>query len=310
MNSAQRFASSAALAAAGLALVGVGGVLAQDQPRFAAGTTLVTVDVLVTRDAAPVDGLTAADFVVRDAGTAQQHDLLAVSSLPVNLLLALDASASSRGPLLDHLKAGAKAAVAALRPSDEGALLAFSHGVALRAGWSANRQVLTEAIDGVTAGGGSAVADTAFAALGLRPKTGVRRLILFFTDGVDTASWLSPGAIVEAARQSEAVVYSVTLAKAGARPVPAELDQWLLAEPSLYRDQLPGVLAGLTGGEVVVAPDGPGLAAAFAGVVARFNRRYVLTFAPSGAPTSGWHPIQVEVKQAGVQVSARRGYVR
>ncbi len=310
MDFAQKFASRAALAAAGLALAALGAVHAQDPPRFAAGTTLVTVDVLVTRDGVPVDGLTATDFVVKEAGVEQKHELLAISTLPVNLLLALDTSASSRGPLLDHLKTGAKAAVAALRSSDQAALLAFSHGVALRAGWSANRQVLTDAIDAVTAGGGSAVADTAFAALGLKAQSGVRRLILFFTDGVDTASWLSPAAIVEAARRSESVVYAVTLAKADARPVPAELDQWLMAEPSLYRDQLPGVLASVTGGEIVMAPDGPGLGAAFAGVVARFNRRYVLTFAPSGAPTSGWHPIHVDVKQAGVKISARRGYVR
>ena len=100
MRSAPRSVSSRLGVA--LAILAAGGSLAvaqQTPPRFAASTDTVVVDVLVTRDGKPVEGLTAADFVVRDAGTPQKLDMVAVEALPVNLLLALDPRpASGRRP--------------------------------------------------------------------------------------------------------------------------------------------------------------------------------------------------------------------
>jgi Ca-activated chloride channel family protein len=283
----------------------------QTPPRFTGGTEAVLVDVLVTRGAKPVPDLTAKDFVVIDSGVEQKAELVAVESLPVSLLLALDTSASVRGQSLDHLKTAAKAVLGSLRPADEAALVTFAHNLVLGAAWTTDPAKLTQAIDAVVAQGSTALSDAAFAALGMRGKARSRTLVLLFTDGDDTASWLGPADVVEAARRSDSVVYGVTLPKtAGGIAASDDLEKLLRSEPRLYRGALVPVLARETGGELLRATDAKDLAAVFVDAVARFNTRYVLSYSPTGVPATGWHPIEVKVSATGVDVRARRGYAR
>lgn len=294
--------------------------------QLAGGTDVVLVDVSVRRTGVAVEGLTAADFIVKDSGVAQTARIVSNESFPVSLLLAFDASASVRGEPLEHLKAAAKAAVAALRPADEAALMTFSHNVVLRSNWTTSRDALTKAIDGVTGGGLTSLNDAAFAALAMPGKKGSRRLILFFTDGDDTSSWMPASALLQAARRSEAVMYSVTVEGArntgaaitrvldasAAKPgdtTRANLEQWMTTEPGLYRGAAMSLVTLETGGESVRAADTAKLVATFADIVSRFSRRYLLAYTPTGVPDKGWHPIEVEVKGGG-EVSARRGYTR
>lgn len=324
-SSASRRAIAWTSLCAGVALA-AGALDARQQATFSGGTNVVMVDVQVLRSSAPVEGLTATDFTVRDSGVAQEVRLVGVDGLPVQLLLTLDTSASVRGPLLDHLKQAAKAAVASLRPADQAALLTFGHSVNLRASWTADRAQLDAAIDQVTAQGGTALTDAAFASLGLAAQPGARRLVLVFTDGDDTASWLSTADVLQMARRSESVVYGVTLSTPGhsgadiaewlaspraasAGSDPAAVEKWLLAEPGLYRGALLPMLARTSGGELLRSIETAALRDAFAAIVARFNRRYVLSYSPTGVPATGWHPIEVEVRGGG-EVTARRGYTR
>jgi VWFA-related protein len=286
-----------------------GASTAQQSPTFTAGTDVVVVDVLVSRNGAPVAGLTADDFTVRDGGVPQKIALLSVESTPVRLLLALDSSASVRGPALDLLKQAAKAAVGSLRPADEAAVFSFAHNLTQPSAWTANRAQIAQAIDGVTARGSTALADAAFGAIGVPPRAGTRTLVLIFTDGSDTASWLSPAQVLQAARRAEAVVYGVTI---GGGDAPAPLDQlekWTASEPSLYRGALLPLLARQSGGEMMRAPDMQTLAETFVTIVSRFNQRYMLAYSPAGGAAPGWHPLEVEVRGGG-EITARRGYFR
>jgi VWFA-related protein len=310
-----RFASSLALCA----------LLAQQtQPTFTGGTDAVLLDVQVSRSGKPVPNLTAADFTVRDTDVVQHAELLSLDKLPVNLLLVLDTSASVRGPALEQLKAAAKGAVTALRTDDQAALLTFSHNVELHANWTNNRDDLTRAINRVVAQGSTSLADAAFTALAYRTKPGARTLILFFTDGDDTASWLSFHDLIPVARRSEAVVFGVMLTApthAGSAmtslfgpghasgQVQAEVEKWFTEEPSLYRAAMLPLLSIETGGESLQAADTGKLLPAFVDIVSRFSQRYVLSFTPSGVAPNGWHPIEVVVKGGG-DVSVRRGYSR
>jgi Ca-activated chloride channel family protein len=308
-----KFASNAALVLLAGAAAWLPASLAAQQtpPRFTGGTDAVLVDVLVTRGAKPVPDLKTGDFVVIDSGVEQKAELIAVESLPVNLLLALDTSASVRGPALDQLKAAAKAALASLRPSDEAALVTFAHNLALAATWTSDRAKLTQAIEAVSAQGSTALSDAVFATLGIRGKARSRTLVLLFTDGDDTASWLGPADVLEAARRADAVVYGVTLPKSGGGIVATDdLDRLLQSDPRLYRRALVPLLARETGGESLPATDVKDLSAVFVDAVSRFNTRYVLSYTPAGVPASGWHPIEVKVSASGVDVRARRGYAR
>jgi len=304
--------------------LGLASLSAQQAPRFAGGTDAILIDVLVTRSGVAVDGLTAADFVVRDSGVAQTPQLVATGTLPVNLLLAFDTSASVRGTQLEHLKTAAKAAVASLRANDEAALLTFSHNVLLRTGWTTSRETLTKAIDSVTGLGLTALNDAAFSALAMTPRPGARRLILFFTDGDDTSSWTSSADLLQLARRSDAIVYNVTLdgvgnsgatmarmlegLPAGDR-ITAEVERRVATAPALYRAAVLPLLALETGGESMRALDPAKLGATFTDIISRFSKRYLLAYTPTGVPAAGWHPIQVEVTGGG-EVTARKGYTK
>ena len=295
----------------GVAATVAGTAAQQPPPRFAAGTSMVSIDVLVTRDGKPVTTLTAADFDVRDSGALQTVQLSGLESIPVGLLLALDTSASVRGPALDQLKDAAKAAVASLRPGDQAALLTFSQNVALRAGWTDDKVRLQTAIDAATAQGSTSLTDAAFAAITLPPARLSRTLALIFTDGDDSSSWLNAATVVDAARRTDAVVYGVTLsAVASSGGTLDERRAKLFEDPGLYRSSLLPLLSHETGGESFARADTKDLRSVFLDVMARFNQRYVLTYAPPHAAGSGWHPVEVRMKDPALTVTARRGYTQ
>jgi len=99
---------------------------------FRSNTLGVRVDVLVTDGRKPVGGLTALDFDVRDNGVAQAIQLVDASDVPLNVVLALDSSASTTGARQTDLIAASEALLAGLEPVDRAALTTFSHAVARR----------------------------------------------------------------------------------------------------------------------------------------------------------------------------------
>jgi VWFA-related protein len=302
-----------------LVIVALASGAAGQQPVFKARVDAVRVDVLVTRGGKPVAGLTTADFELRDSGVPQQIDVLSLEEVPLHLLLALDTSSSLTGQPIEHLKAAARAAVASLRPDDRAALVTFSHAVQKQVPWSADTAAIRTAIDAVTAAGATALTDAAFAALGLREGVEGRMLALLFSDGFDTASWLDPLAVIEQARRSDLVIDAVSLSMVPEavtafrrRPgmTPADVRRWFLAEPQLFRTEFLAALADETGGEVVVANRSSDLQAVFVKIVSSFKTRYVLTYSPNNVAPSGWHPIEVRLKNKKGDVRARRGYTR
>ena len=85
------------------------------------------VDVLVTENGRPVQGLTPADFEVLDNGVRQKVDLASFEQIPLNVVLALDMSASLQGLRLGHLQTAGRTVLDGLKPGDRAALVAFSH---------------------------------------------------------------------------------------------------------------------------------------------------------------------------------------
>jgi VWFA-related protein len=301
-------------AAVGLALTSIG-ALAQEPIRV--GVDAVLVDVLVTDGSRPVGGLSAADFELMDSGVLQRIEAVSFEDVPLSVTLALDASASVRGPALDHLKQAATAVAALLKGDDRAALLTFAEEVDLRSPWSADRQALERAIALTRASGSTALHDAAYAALTLKDSSGGRALVLLFSDGDDTASWLPGRTVIDHARRSDAVVYSVGLRtsnvhklgyladfRTGLQPgippvVPTELTKPFLT-----------ALAEETGGKYLDTDRPDRLRDAFVQIVTEFRSRYLLTYTPAGVAAGGWHPIDVKVKDRKLTVVARRGYLR
>jgi VWFA-related protein len=309
-------------AAAALALVTSGAphgiaTTAAPQQRFRGGVDAVRVDVLVTDGNRPVGGLTTEDFELRDNGVRQRIDAVDLGGIPLSVMLVLDTSVSVWGQPLEHLKEAAHAIVGLLTPDDRAAVLTFSGALQLRAAWTSDRLQLDAAVSGARATGATSLHDAAYAALTLRDDRPGRALVLIFSDGDDTSSWLSGRAVVEIARRTDAVVYSVGLRQgevnrpgyrvdfmSGVQPKIPNVPAPMLMEPFLSG------LAEETGGSYIDAGQSAQLREAFVKIVTEFRSRYLLTYTPEGVDAGGWHPIDVRLKGKKGRVTARRGYLR
>ena len=102
---------------------------AQDlQPTFRARTELVRVDVLVTDGGAPVPGLTAADFELRDNGVGQRVTAAGAVEA-VQLGVVLDVSGSMTGERLAIARKATTDLLGRLTRGDRFAVVAFGDQV-------------------------------------------------------------------------------------------------------------------------------------------------------------------------------------
>ncbi len=284
---------------------------------FRVAAEAVHVDVLVREGNRPVAGLTASDFELRDSGVLQRVDSAAFEDVPLNVMLALDMSDSVTGEPLEHLKQAALAVVGQLRPIDRAALLTFNDYARLQVDWTADTAALERAISRTSTRAATALYDAAYTALTLKSSEPGRTLALIFSDGDDTASWLSGQSVIDVANRNDVVVYTVELRMEllwtpGYR---VDLHSGLqtgvpnTGRPALAERFLPK-LAEETGGEHLNAAKSGQLRDAFVRIVNEFRTRYLLTYVPQGVESRGWHPIAVKVKGKNGKVTARRGYLR
>jgi Ca-activated chloride channel family protein len=265
-----------------------GSLLAAQAPAFSARTRAVRIDVLVTSGGRPVTGLGADDFEVRDNGVVQRVDLVSFEEVPLNLVLALDVSDSVSGERLTHLRQAATAVLQDLRDRDQAVLITFSHAIVVHGALTRDRSLLEAALSRVEPEGGSAILDAVQSAIVLGESEAGRALVLVFSDGVDTASWLTQPELLKTARRSDAVIYGLT-ARAST-PLREVTDA--------------------TGGIIFDIASTANLRAAFRAVLDDLRSRYLVSYTPTGVPTSGWHTLDVKVKsRRGMRVKARPGYL-
>jgi VWFA-related protein len=263
--------------------------LAQQPPVFQAKSEVVAVDVHVGRAGLPVQGLTAADFEVRDRGRRQVVELAQQGIEALHVVLACDRSESMRGAPLDHIKAALRGFLGGLAAEDRATLLAFDYRLSVAAR-AAPPAAALGAVDTLQARGPTALRDALYAALELTRSAAGRRVVLVFTDGTDTLSYLGETELLRVARESDVSVYAV---RGGSG------EQGLLER-----------VGGETGGRVLEARAGPRLTAAFAEILSELKNRYVLRFVPEDQ-RPGWHPLEVRLRPGlKGEVRARRGYRR
>jgi VWFA-related protein len=277
----------------------------------------VAVDVLALDGNRPIGGLGADDFTLLDNGVPQRIDSITLQEVPFSMLLVLDTSGSVRGNPLRDLQEAARGAVAALRPEDRGALITFSDGLQGRPGWTPEQPVLAAAIDRTGPGGMTSLYDATFAALlHVDPEPNRRRLIVLFTDGNDTASWLPGPAVLQAASRTDAVVYAITTSLPSERRVEAQLlmhrSGVRLTPNAPVVDSTPFLedLTGRTGGDLIIESSSNRLRQIFEHIITEFRSRYVLSYMPANVAATGWHGINVELVGRRGSVKARRGYER
>jgi VWFA-related protein len=275
----------AALMAASLAPI----VGAQTQSStFSTKVEAVRVDVLVTDRGQPVRGLAAADFEVFDNGVLQQVDLVSFDQIPLNVILALDMSESVAGERLDHLRSAGQALLSGLKKNDQAALVTFRGEVTLDADLSADPLKVRAALDRAEPAGETALVDGAYAAMVVGESDAGRALLIVFSDGLDTTSWLQPDSVLETARRSDVVAYAVSVGR---------------VKGEFLRD-----LTSFTGGRLFEVEKTANLRAIFLSVLDEFRQRYLVSYTPRGVAKDGWHRLTVKVKRGG-SVKARPGYL-
>jgi VWFA-related protein len=281
------------------------------QQRFRSTAEGVRIDLLVTDGRRPIAGLQRDDFLLLDQGVRQDIETITIEDIPVSMMLALDVSDSVAGEKLRALVDGVNAAASSLGSRDRSALLTFSEEIKLRTPWSAGGAAIIKTLPGLAAGGATSLVDAGFAALTLRDDQPDRRhLVIVFTDGDDTSSWLSWRGLLDRARRTDVVVYCVTQRSwQTTRPRSLPLIAFVSRDGEPPADVLEN-LADVTGGRVLTAEDPDDLRVAFTNIVREFRSRYVLTYTPKNVETAGWHPIEVKLKDRKGTIKARRGYSR
>jgi VWFA-related protein len=291
-----------------LALLAVSGAA----QTFRTGIAGVHVDVLVTDGDRRITDLTKEHFELRDNGVLQEIQSVLPDEGPISMMLALDTSTSVDGATLIRLKQAVDAAVTALTPTDRVALLTFANAVSVRSDWSAPSPSTFDAIARISAAGTTSLYDGLFSALTMRDAMpGRRALLVLFSDGADTSSWLPARAVLDRARRSDAVVYAVSL-----HPPRHESRLEYRSGVDLAGPAKPGSqpfiveIAQLTGGNAFITARPDRLHEAFARVIDEFRSRLLLLYTPRGVDTRGWHEIEVRLKGRKGTVRARRGYNR
>ena len=258
-------------------------------PTFSSGVEAVRVDVLVTQNGRPVRGLRPADFALEDNGVSQAVDLVSSELLPLNVILTLDMSASVAGEPLDQLRRAGRALLDGLRTGDLAALVTASHVVAMGAPLTADFERVKRALDSSEAVGDTSLIDASYAGMMLGESDVGRALLLVFSDGLDSSSWLSPDEVLDIARRCDAVVYGVAVGQA--------------PKSNFLRD-----LSDVTGGTHIEIESTKDLRAVFLNVLDEFRHRYLVSYSPRGVSKGGWHQLTVRIKGRTATVRARPGY--
>jgi Ca-activated chloride channel family protein len=262
----------------------------QNPPAFRSRVDQVRVDVLVTDRGQPVLGLTPSDFVVLDDGVAQTVDIVAFEETPLNVVLALDTSGSISGARLDQLKKAGGAIVDTLRPIDKAALLTFSQAVMIQTPLTNDASLIRAGFAAPLTSGDTALVDAAYSAVVTAESDSGRALVIVFSDGEDTASFLRPSSVLDTARRANVVVYGVATGGPGGSTFLREL-------------------CDLTGGSVFDVSAGGKLEGTFLTIFNEFRNRYLIGYTPRNVGKGGWHRIEVRLKNHRASIKARPGYL-
>ena len=186
---------------------------ADKTPTYRVDVKLVNVSVSVTDDrGAPVATLTKDSFEVREDGIPQK---LAVfdreSAFPLSIVLAIDASLSTRKDLKLELDAARAFAHSVLRPQDSLALFQFSEIVTELVPFTSDLHRVDQGIARVHVGAATALFDAIYLGSQSLIRRQGRKVLVVITDGGDTMSQVNYREALREAQQADALVYSIIM---------------------------------------------------------------------------------------------------
>jgi Ca-activated chloride channel family protein len=272
------------------------------QPTITVKAELVLVPVIVTdRVGNFVSGLHRESFRVYENGEPQRVTLFMPEDTPVTVGLLVDHSSSMRNKLAD-VSMAIYAFAKSSKAEDQMFVVDFNDEVSIEApgghAFTNDPQELEQAIAAVSARGQTALYDAVIAGLDrLTLGHTSKKALVIITDGGDNASHHEYADVLKAARQSGAVIYSITL----------------VGDPS--EEENPKLLERLCGdtGGISFTPQKRETVTDLSTRIARdLREQYTLAYVPQKDPdNSSFRTIQVRVTAHGegkIHVRSRAGY--
>ena len=333
MGAAPRSLVALLLAAAAVTL---SAAQTQEGFHFRSGVELINVTATVTDGRGRfVSGLERDDFTVYEDGERQEVTHFSNERVPVSLGIALDAS----GSMTPDKMSAARTAIDRfvhdlLGEDDEIFILRFSHRPDVVQPWTTDRQAVSRAVARIAPGGGTALYDAVADAVPIADSgRHTKKALLIISDGNDTSSSISVGALQRLIRESEVLVYPLGVdgTSAPRRRGPTIRLPIPLPFPIPGRGQRrPPIIGGGTrarttsdrvnaaalrditddtGGRTEIVRGFGDLDDATSRIADELSRQYYLGYVSPVKNDGRWHAIKVKVKNRELAVRARRGYV-
>ena len=250
---------------------------------------IVQANVVVKSGDRFVKGLTRESFRLLDDKQPQPITDMIVGG-PMEILLALDVSASMKG-VLSQVQHAARVFLKAIGEGHQVTIVAFNDSIFTVARREVNVEARVQALDKLTAWGGTALYDVI--AESIQQLTGRgRKALVVFSDGEDSDSRVTFDDIRRLIDESDATVFTVGLGRgASQKDLQEKLEQ----------------LADASGGLALFAEDADKLTQPFAEIVETLMNQYTLSFVPRR--DGKYHELTVQVPGRDGRVRARRGYV-
>jgi Ca-activated chloride channel family protein len=286
------------------------GTAENSQATFRSGVDLVTVSATV-RDGKGrlVTDLNQKDFEVIDRGEKRAINEFRSERAPLSLAILFDVSGSMN--TANNTSAARFAAYHLLSQledgRDEAALFAFDSRLREVAPFTVDTRALKGALGEVDPFGATSLHDAISAAaerVAARPMA--RRAVVVLTDGVDTASLLSPAQVSAKAAAIDVPVYIIATVS------PLDDPGSDHATPGARRQAPASIgtiedLSRWTGGALYYSSNSASAYQSAKAVIDELRHLYLIAFAPGVEP--GWHPIEIRTSQKDFVVRTRGGYV-
>ncbi len=295
----------------------ISGRITEEQPAaIKLETRLVNLNVKVTDiNSRSIANLRKEDFLVFEDGEQQEITYFEPITAPVNLVLLLDLSGSTR----DKIKAMRKAArqfIESLNPGDRVAVAAFTRRFMVISNFTTDRALLLKRIDDMkNRSGGTAYYDAMWATLDLFKEINeTRKAIVVLTDGVDNS--LSESDHYEAKHPFDDLLDRIVREEPTIYPIYFDTEYEVVVkrgdgsheEYVTAREQLQQI-ASQTGGMLFKAERFEDLDRAYQQVASELHTLYSLAYTAKNAKKDGrWRTISIKVDRNAATARTRPGY--
>ena len=277
-----------------------------DQPAFRTGVDLVSLNVTVTDgDDRYVTDIEEASFQLYEDGARQDISFFRRTQLPIALALLIDTSAS----MTEKMSTAQQAAIGfaeRLRDEDQASVIDFDSRVNILQDFTNSIDKLKAAIRRTSAGGSTSLYNAIYISLKELGKVGTttvdeirRQAIVMLSDGEDTSSLVDFDEVLELAKRSDTVIYSIGLRSRDIR------NRRGFREADFVLRQL----AQETGGRAFFPEQAEDLPAIYQRISDELSSQYALGYISKNPLQNGrWRRIVVRVDRPNVAARTKQGY--